>query len=1212
VYQQTDPESGDKLGRAPVGWKRSREIFKRKLAAEPHATWERRLELEREAGQESRRSPLYTDLTVAHNKSISVLHASFREQARRAHVAGDSAREALWRAREERVQEILQEANHAALQELQRRAGFVRTGYQGRRVDGREPGRWESAGLVVTSWLQHTSRDGEPHDHIHNVIARMARTDSDGLWRAVDTMALRAHLGVFGAIQEVRVKAALSREFGVRWVARADGAGHEIEGIAQQTLDAFSTRAHVVTQAQLRLAREWERKHGRAPNAREMQYLGLKANKVTRKGKEGEIDWDKLTAEWDATIGGQLAAVAESACDTQVQPGEVAGLPPRKVRQRAVEQALANVQVKNSTWTRSDLMKNLAWAMGQEFAQLPADAWQELLEQMTGQALGVDYGAVCLEAPEWPAVPRSLVRELDGRSVYTRPGVTRYATLGQLTMEQRIRQQAQAQGAPALSREFCAEQLGADADALDAQLGARVQSPTALTRTGLRMDQAAMIYEALTSTRRVSVGVGPAGAGKTHTAAAGARAWEAAGGKVIGLACAQAASNVLRAAGLRECYNTTQFLKSVGRGMPIQPGTLLVIDEGSMVSIPHYARILDLAEDHDCKVFTTGDHGQLTAVESGGGMAMLARYLGYTQLAVPMRFIAGWERDASLRLRRGDKSALEAYAEHGRILGASREQAFDILRQRYVAQRLAGKSGLLMAHDREDCRELSRLIRDDLIHIGHVDDGPSVQLSDGERASAGDVIVCRENDARVETDPGHKLTNGDIFQVESVGKNGAWVRRVLDADQQTGMMRLADHAFFYGDSKLRTVTDLGYAVTGHKGMGGTVRGGLALVTGTESREWLYVALTRGTDDNTAVTVTHEGVKQKDGAKVAIQPREADPRPGSRPDPELARRERLDRERAGLPPEPIEEPDDEARDPVAVLADCLDCEDAELSASDYRGHALSNADHLAVLHARWADLVGRADRYRYHHLVLDALPEEYRQDDLGPKATWLWRDLRAAEMAGLDAGEVARGAVKSNTLADARSIAGVLHKRMEKIVKPLVPVPQKPWAGRPGQFADPEIAQHEVDLRRAMDGRAERLGQHVVQTSPAWAVQALGPVPEDPTARLDWQQRATKIATYRELYGVGDDREVIGREPTENAPEMRAAWHDAFAAITRTDGADVRELPDRSLQHMRDSYQSETGWAPPHVGKQLRDVRLGAATMRLKAIRAEGEARIAKD
>jgi hypothetical protein len=145
------------------------------------------------------------------------------------------------------------------------------------------------------------------------------------------------------------------------------------------------------------------------------------------------------------------------------------------------------------------------------------------------------------------------------------------------------------------------------------------------------------------------------------------------------------------------------------------------------------------------------------------------------------------------------------------------------------------------------------------------------------------VIVCRENDSRVETDPGHRLTNGDLFQIDSVGGSGAWVRRVLGADPETGHMRLADHAFFYGESKLRGVTDLAYAVTGHKGMGGTVAAGSVFITGREPLEWLYVALTRGRNTNIAIAVTDEGVKDNDGAKVAIQPREADPRPGNRPD-----------------------------------------------------------------------------------------------------------------------------------------------------------------------------------------------------------------------------------------------------------------------------------------------------------------------------------------
>ena len=59
-----------------------------------------------------------------------------------------------------------------------------------------------------------------------------------------------------------------------------------------------------------------------------------------------------------------------------------------------------------------------------------------------------------------------------------------------------------------------------------------------------------------------------------------------------------------------------------------------------MVLMNHLARIIDLAEHRDGKVFITGDHQQLAAVESGGGMTMLTGHLGHTQLAVPVRFAA--------------------------------------------------------------------------------------------------------------------------------------------------------------------------------------------------------------------------------------------------------------------------------------------------------------------------------------------------------------------------------------------------------------------------------------------------------------------------------------------------------------------------------------------------------------------------------------------
>jgi len=99
-----------------------------------------------------------------------------QENARRARLAGDDRALACWSGREERFQEILHRANRAALQYLQEWAGVTRTGYHGIRAGGQEPGRFAEAGLVVTSWLQGTSRDGDPQDHIRWIPRACARS----------------------------------------------------------------------------------------------------------------------------------------------------------------------------------------------------------------------------------------------------------------------------------------------------------------------------------------------------------------------------------------------------------------------------------------------------------------------------------------------------------------------------------------------------------------------------------------------------------------------------------------------------------------------------------------------------------------------------------------------------------------------------------------------------------------------------------------------------------------------------------------------------------------------------------------------------------------------------------------------------------------------------------------------------------------------------
>ena len=373
VYQQIDPRTGARLGRARGRYATFADHLARLRAAEPHATAERLIEFEREAAQATRQPAVYLDVTVSFSKSVSVLHASIRENERRARLAEDQQAAGYWAAREQAFQEILHRANRAALEYLQAWAGMTRTGYHGTRVDGREPGRFEPAGLVVTSWLQGTSRDGDPQDHVHNQIARITRTFADGKWRALDTISVRGVLGALQAVAATAVECELTAEFGVAWIPRVDGRGNEIAGVTQAQMDAYSTRTVQVRAKERELARAWEAKHGRAPTSRELLYISDAATLQSRRGKDpGAVDWDALAARWDATLGGELAGVAPAVSEARgpgAQAGEhhggraPTGPPTRESQARALAKALILVSAQHPAWTRHDLVKQLALVM---------------------------------------------------------------------------------------------------------------------------------------------------------------------------------------------------------------------------------------------------------------------------------------------------------------------------------------------------------------------------------------------------------------------------------------------------------------------------------------------------------------------------------------------------------------------------------------------------------------------------------------------------------------------------------------------------------------------------------------------------------------------------------------------------------------------------------------------------------------------------------
>src|SRR6266566_791545 len=365
LFGERKAPDGTQLGRPPGNGRKAADIYAQLLAAEPHATTERRRELRIEATKQARPSPLFFDLTISLSKSISLFHASLGENARLARQAGDTDGDQYWSALVGEVDEMIWQAVHAGFGYFQREAGYTRTGSHNTRVHGRETGQWHEADLAVAHWLQHTSRDGDMQLHVHSQIAHVAKTSTDGKWRAPDSLRYNEHIGAVAAIVSQHLEEALTARFGLEWTARDDGHGFEIKGIGGEMMRVFSSRRASIT-ADLRVrAARFEQRYGRKPSQRELAHLAQASNFITRAKKEGALDFAQLHAGWadklTRTLGVSLASIAPSVWHGRRRGagprtrGADAATPAKAELCRAAQKAVALAQQEKSTWTRADV-----------------------------------------------------------------------------------------------------------------------------------------------------------------------------------------------------------------------------------------------------------------------------------------------------------------------------------------------------------------------------------------------------------------------------------------------------------------------------------------------------------------------------------------------------------------------------------------------------------------------------------------------------------------------------------------------------------------------------------------------------------------------------------------------------------------------------------------------------------------------------------------
>jgi TrwC relaxase len=262
LFGQRKAPDGTPLGRPPGSGRKAADLYARLLAAEPHATADRKHQLRIEAAKQARQSPLFFDLTISLSKSISILHASLGENARLARQAADQAGHQYWSALVTEVDDMIWQAVWTGFSYFQREAGYTRTGSHNTRVHGRETGQWHEADLAVAHWLQHTSRDGDMQLHVHSQIAHTARTVTDGKWRAPDSLGYNEHVGAVAAIVSQHLEETLTRRFGLEWAARDDGHGFEIKGISGEMMRLFSSRRESITADLRARAARFEERYG--------------------------------------------------------------------------------------------------------------------------------------------------------------------------------------------------------------------------------------------------------------------------------------------------------------------------------------------------------------------------------------------------------------------------------------------------------------------------------------------------------------------------------------------------------------------------------------------------------------------------------------------------------------------------------------------------------------------------------------------------------------------------------------------------------------------------------------------------------------------------------------------------------------------------------------------------------------------------------------
>jgi conjugative relaxase-like TrwC/TraI family protein len=667
---------------------------------------------------------------------------------------------------------------------LQRAAGFTRRGAGGAetlKVDG----------FVAAAFRHRTSRADDPLLHTHVLVANLARTTDDGVWRTLDSRRLFAHAKTAGVLYQAQLRHELTRRLGIAWQPVVNGVA-DIDGVDRQLIDTFSQRRTAIVHhmaARRESSAAAADRHARDPAGQVRAPVRGRASR--RLGTPCCGGWG--AARLAPPTGRPRGVGSAGPCPAVERAGRGGGA--------------------------DGVVVDVRTAGGVAAARRPAAC------RRTGR-LGRAGRRRDPEPRHRPARharsdPRAAERRgrdppCDGRIVAVDADEARYTTRGLLLTEHRAINQAIARHADRLAV--------ADQAALHSAVG----------RRNLTGEQQTMVVRLTSSGAGVEVVIGKAGTGKTYALEAAREVWEASGVRVTGVAlAARAALEPETSAGIASTTlaRLLRQLDDQRHGSPLPPGSVLVVDEAGMIGTRQLARLLGHTQAQSVKVVLVGDPRQLPEIDAGGLFRALGTRLAAVELTDNRRQRLPWEQAALDELRHGDPDvALAGYQAHGRIRTAETAEA---VRQRLVddwwttaSTDLAGSIMIGLRHT--DVADLNHRARTRMSAAGRLT-GPPLQIGEDE-FRAGDRIVCLRNNRTL------GVVNGTRATIVRIHPSARTVEAVDDRGRPLTLPG--------GYLDAGHVTH-GYAITGHKAQGLTLDHTYTLGTETLYREWGYVAMSRG-------------------------------------------------------------------------------------------------------------------------------------------------------------------------------------------------------------------------------------------------------------------------------------------------------------------------------------------------------------------------------